>query len=46
MVKLNPEPESLHFMGPVGIRHQKPNDNIDIFGQQVPNSRGEIEPRA
>ena len=33
-------------MGPVGIRHQKPNDNIDIFGQKVSKSNGEIEPRA
>ena len=30
----------------VGIHHQKPHDNIDVFGQTVPKNHGEIEPRA
>ena len=30
-------------MGRVGIHHQKPHDNIDIFGQQVPKTHDNID---
>ena len=46
MVKLNPELASMSFYGSSVHPSSKTNDNIDIFGQNVPKSNGEIEPRA